>query len=214
MENYLAKHPEKQLIQSEKEITRIFISHIDNVIENERWETVLLLIDIYIKNIDKRNKFPIGYDIFPKIFEWNKKFLELEKTLQNRGNFKEKLEKSISESHFPTFKKCILRTLEKVSVKTSFFYSGGYFRAVLFPKIAKTLLYDKNLPHQFFSVFKTFIDKIEVKLEKCENKDKKDKLHKDIEKWFSKFCSIFLKIFIKCLKKNISGKSIFLKNGK
>ena len=192
----------KQSIHSEKEITRIFIQHIDNLIDHEQWYRVISLIDIYIEHLDQRSIFPVGYDIFPKLFEWNRKFLELQKTLQKRSNIKERLEKPISEKYFPTFKKYILSVLEKFSIKTNLFYSGNYFRSVLFPEVVKILLHDRSLSHQLFKVFKNFTDKIEEKLEKCENEVEKDKLQKDLESWFSKFCPIFFENIYKSPSKD------------
>ncbi len=177
-------------IHSEKEFTKLFIRHIDNLIDHEQWNEIISLIDAYIKNLDKRSIFSVKYDIFPKLFEWDRNFLILQKKLQKKNNIKERIEKSISKKYFPTLKKYTLRILEKFVIKSNSFYSGKYFRFKLFPELVKFLLYNQFLSHQLFEGFKNFIDKIEEKLEKCKNKIKKNKLKKDMESWFSNFCPV------------------------
>lgn len=56
---------------NEKIYTQIFISHIDEAITNKKFELAVVISQLYLKNIEKRNYFFIGSEILPKVLEWH-----------------------------------------------------------------------------------------------------------------------------------------------
>jgi len=54
---------------NEREFTQIFISHIDNAIEYKKFSLSIQLAQTYLNNIEKRDRFSVGYDVLPKIFD-------------------------------------------------------------------------------------------------------------------------------------------------
>ena len=56
----------------EKEFTEIFISHIDYAIKHEKFYLAQQLAGTYVKYIEKRNWYLVGYNILPKVLEWSK----------------------------------------------------------------------------------------------------------------------------------------------
>jgi hypothetical protein len=53
----------------ERTFTNIFISHIDDSISLGKFDLAVQLVQIYAKNIEKRDYFSISYEIMPKVFE-------------------------------------------------------------------------------------------------------------------------------------------------
>lgn len=57
--------------RNESDFTNIFISHIDDAIKLGKFDLAVQLAQVYINNIEKRDRFSIGYEILPKVFKWN-----------------------------------------------------------------------------------------------------------------------------------------------
>jgi len=176
---------------NEREFTKEFINHIDQAIESKKYGLAVMLAQAYEKNLDKRDRFSIGYEILPKIFEWHQKFWESEQKWLNRENYKERFLKSFSAKHFPTFKKWTASLLNKSYSKDDFFWNWHYFQQGLFPAVAKALLQDGHGPYQLFTSFKKHIDEAVVKLEKIEDEDKKQRWWNYIMGLFGSFCPMF-----------------------
>jgi len=120
---------------NEREFTKEFINHIDQAIESKRYGLAVILAQAYEKNLDKRDRFSIGYEILPKLFEWHQKFWESEQKWLNRENYKESILKAFSVKHFPTFKKWTASFLNKSYSQDDFFWNWHYFQQGLFPKL-------------------------------------------------------------------------------
>ena len=176
---------------NEREFTKEFINHVDQAIESKRYGLAVMLAQAYEKNLDKRDRFSIGYEILPKLFEWHQEFWESEQKWLNRENYKEKVLKSFSAKHFPTFKKWISGFLNKSYSKDDFFWNWHYFQQGLFPAVAKALLQDGHGPYQLFTSFKKHIDDAVSKLEKIENEDRKQRWWNYIMGLFGSFCPMF-----------------------
>ena len=176
---------------NEREFTKEFINHIDQAIESRQYGLAVMLAQAYEKNLDKRDRFSIGYEILPKLFEWHQKFWESEQKWLNRENYKERVLKSFSAKHFPTFKKWTANFLNKSYSKDDFFWNWHYFQQGLFPAVAKALLQDGHGPYQLFTSFKKHIDDAVAKLEKIEGEDKKQRWWNYIMGLFGSFCPMF-----------------------
>ena len=176
---------------NEREFTKEFINHIDQAIESKRYGLAVILAQAYEKNLDKRDRFSIGYEILPKLFEWHQKFWESEQKWLNRENYKESILKAFSVKHFPTFKKWTASFLNKSYSQDDFFWNWHYFQQGLFPAVAKALLQDGHGPYQLFTSFKKHIDEAVVKLEKIEDEEKKQRWWNYIMGLFGSFCPMF-----------------------
>lgn len=176
---------------NEREFTKEFINHIDQAIESKKYGLAVMLAQAYEKNLDKRDRFSIGYEILPKLFEWHQEFWESEQRWLNRENYKERVLKSFSAKHFPTFKKWIASFLNKGYSQDDFFWNWHYFQQELFPAVAKALLQDGHGPYQLFTSFKKHIDDAVAKLEKIEDEDKKQRWWNYIMGLFGSFCPMF-----------------------
>ena len=176
---------------NERAFTKEFINHIDQAIESNRYGLAVMLAQAYEKNLDKRDRFSVGYEILPKLFEWHQKFWESEQKWLNRENYKGRVLKSFSAKHFPTFKKWTASFLNKSYSKDDFFWNWHYFQQGLFPAVAKALLQDGHGPYQLFTSFKKHIDEAVVKLEKIEDEDNKQRWWNYIMGLFGSFCPMF-----------------------
>jgi len=176
---------------NERDFTNIFISHIDNAIKHERFELAIQLSQTYINNIEKRDRFSIGYDILPKIFEWNEFFWNEQQLWLKGYDTEKKIQSFISQKHFPTFRNWALKLYKKTNAKRERFWNWHYFGGDFFQAIIKTLLKDGHRPYQLFSSFKKHIEESEKKLEKITDEKEKEKYWHYITGLFSSFCPTF-----------------------
>lgn len=176
---------------NERDFTKVFIDHIDDVIESEQYYLVPLLAQTYQKNLNKRDQFSIGYEILPKMFEWHERLWEIEQKWLHRENIKEKIQNSFSQKHLPTFRKWVHQFLSRGYSKPDYFWNWHYFQQQFFPEISKTLLKGGHEPYQFFSAFKKYVDEAQTKLEKIEDKDRKSRWEGYIMGLFGSFCPVF-----------------------
>ncbi len=176
---------------NERDFTKEFINHIDHAIENEKYELAVTLAQTYEKNLDMRDRFSIGYEILPKLFEWHEKFWEAEQGWLNRENYKEKTQKAFSSKYFPTFKKWVLSLLNKGCAVDNFFWNWHYFLQKLFPAVSRILLQGGHEPYQLFTCFKKYIEGAEAKLEKIKDEDRKQQWWNYITGLFGSFCPVF-----------------------
>lgn len=176
---------------NERNFTSIFISHIDDAIKHGELNLAIQLSQTYVNNIEKRDRFSIGYEILPKIFEWNE-ILWNEQQLWLRGHDTEKrIQNLISQKHFPTFRSWVLKLYNKINLKRDHFWNWHYFGIEFFQAIIKVLLKDDYGPYQLFSSFKKHIEESEKKLDKIEDKKEKEKYWDYITGLFASFCPTF-----------------------
>ncbi|MBU0999513.1 hypothetical protein KKG24_04420 [Patescibacteria group bacterium] len=176
---------------NERDFTNIFISHIDNAIKHERFELAIQLSQTYINNIEKRDRFSIGYDILPKIFEWNEFFWNEQQLWLKGYDTEKKKQRFISQKYFPTFRNWALKLYKKTNAKRERFWNWHYFGGEYFQAIIKTLLKDGHGPYQLFSSFKKHIEESEKKLEKITDEKEKEKYWHYITGLFPNFCPTF-----------------------
>lgn len=117
---------------NEREFTKEFVNHIDQAIESEHYGLAVMLAQAYEKNLDKRDRFLISYEILPKLFEWHQKFWESQQKWLNKENYKEKVLNSFSTKHFLTFKKWATVFLNKSYSQDNFFLELALFSASSF----------------------------------------------------------------------------------
>jgi hypothetical protein len=176
---------------NERDFTKVFIDHIDDVIEREQYYLVPLLGQTYQKSLDKRDQFSIGYEILPKMFEWHETLWEIEQRWLRRENVKERIQNSFLQKHFPTFRKWIHQFLSRSYSKPDYFWNWHYFQQQFFPAVSKILLQGGHEPYQLFTAFKKYIDEAEAKLDKMEDGDKKERWWGYIMGLFGSFCPVF-----------------------
>lgn len=177
--------------RNEREYTLIFIGHVDDAIKSGEYGLAVELSQMYVNNIEKRDRFSLGYEILPKIFEWHEGFWEREQSWLNRENLKERVQQSISQKHFPTFKKWISKILNKSYSRPDYFWNWHFFQQVFFPAVAKALMTGWHDSYEFFTAFKKYIEEAEAKLEKIEDKDRNQRWWNYIMGLFGSFCPIF-----------------------
>lgn len=174
---------------NERDFTNIFISHINDALKYGKFELTAQLSQTYINNIDKRDRFSIGYDILPKIFEWNE-ILWNEQRLWLKGyDTEKKIQNLISQKYFPTFRNWALKIHKKFNSKRERFWNWHYFGGEFFQAIIKALL--KDGPYQLFSSFKKHIEESVEKLNKIEDEEEKRKYDYYITGLFASFCPTF-----------------------
>lgn len=184
---------------NERDFTNIFIVHIDDAIKHGELNLAIQLSQTYVKNIEKRDRFSIGYEILPKIFEWNE-ILWNEQQLWLKGYDTEKrIQNLISQKHFPTFRNWILKLYNRINSKRDRFWSWHYFGEEFFQAIIKALLKDEHGPYQLFSSFKKHVKESEKKLDKIEDEKEKEKYWHYITGLFASFCPTFFNEIDKAL---------------
>lgn len=176
---------------NERDFTNIFISHINDAINYEKFELAVQLAQTYTLNIEKRDRFSIGYDILPKVFEWNEVFWREQELWLKGYDTEKKIQDFISQKHFPTFRGWVLKLYKKTNSKREHFWNWHYFGGEFFQAIIKALLKDGHEPYQLFSSFKKHIDESEKKLDKIADEKEKEKYWHYITGLFASFCPAF-----------------------
>jgi len=176
---------------NERDFTNIFISHIDSAINYEKFELAVQLAQTYAFNIEKRDRFATGYDILPKVFEWNEIFWNEQQLWLKGYDTEKKIENFFSQKHFPTFRAWVLKLYKKINSKRDRFWNWYYFGGEFFQAIIKTLLKDRHGPYQLFSSFKKHIEESLDKLNKIEDEGERKKYDHYITGLFASFCPTF-----------------------
>ncbi len=176
---------------NERDFTKIFISHIDDAIKHRELELVIQLSQTYVNNIEKRDRFSIGYEILPKVLEWNEKLWAGEKLWLKSYDTENRIQNLISQKHLPTFRSWALKIYKKTNSKRDRFWNWHYFGGEFFQAITKTLLKDGHGPYQLFLSFKKHIDESMEKLNKIEDEKEKQKYDRYITGLFASFCPSF-----------------------
>lgn len=173
---------------NEKDFTNIFISHIDDSIKFGKFDLAVQLSQTYINNIEKRDCFSMGYDILPKVFEWNESFWNEQQLWQKAYDTEKKIQSLISQKYFPTFRAWALKLYKKTNLKRDRFWNWHYFSGDFFQAIIKMLLKEGHSPHQLFLSFKKHIEESEKKLEKITDGKENEGYWQYIIVLFSSFC--------------------------
>ena len=177
---------------NEREFTKIFMSHINDTVNYKQFDISVQLAQTYVKNIEKRDQFSVGYDVLPKILELSEVFWNEHQFYLKRYDIEEKIQKFVSHKYFPKFlKKLILNTHKKIIFKKDYFWNWDYFNKEFFQAIIKKLLQNRHNSYEIFSSFKKHIKKSEKKLEKIENEDDKERYWGYLKDLFSNFCQAF-----------------------
>lgn len=176
---------------NEREFTKIFISHIDDAIKFKKLELAIQLSQNYVNNIEKRDPFSIGNEIFPKVFEWNENFWNGQQSWIKSRSLEKRIQNFFSQKYFPTFRKWALSIFKIFGSNRDIFWNWMYFGGEFFQAVIKSLLKDEHGPYQLFTCFKQHIEDCENKLNKTENEIKKKNISTIIEKLFASFCPTF-----------------------
>jgi len=176
---------------NERDFTKIFISHIDDAIKYRELELAIQLSQTYVNNIEKRDRFSIGYEILPKVLEWNEKLWVGEKLWLKSYDTEKKIQNFISQKHFPTFRSWALKIYKKTNSKKDRFWNWHYFGREFFKAIITALLKDGHGPYQLFSAFKKHVDESIEKLNKIKDEKEKQKYNRYITGLFASFCPTF-----------------------
>jgi hypothetical protein len=176
---------------NERDFTKVFISHIDDAIKHKELELAIQLSQTYVNDIEKRDRFSIGYEVLPKVFEWNEKLWAGEKSWLKGYDTEKKIQNFISQKHLPTFRSWALKIYKKTNLKRDHFWNWNYFGREFFQAITKTLLKDGHGPYQLFSTFKKHVGESMEKLNKIEDEKEKQKYDRYITGLFASFCPTF-----------------------
>jgi hypothetical protein len=97
---------------NEGTFTKIFISHIDETIKHGKLNFTVQLAKTY--NIHQRDTYLVGYEILPKILEWNERLWNKQQLwLEGRG-IEKRIQKLLPEKQVPTFQKLALRIFKRI----------------------------------------------------------------------------------------------------
>jgi len=140
---------------NERDFTNIFISHIDDAVKHGELNLAIQLSQTYVNNIEKRDRFSIGYEILPKIFEWNEILWNEQQLWLGEYDTEKRIQNLISQKYFPTFRNWILKLYNKINSKRDRFWNWHYFGGEFFQAIIKVLFKDGHGPYQLFSSLKT-----------------------------------------------------------
>jgi len=154
-------------------------------------ELAIQLSQTYVNNIEKRDRFSIGYEILPKVLEWNEKLWVGEKLWLKSYDTEKKIQNFISQKHFPTFRSWALKIYKKTNSKKDRFWNWHYFGREFFKAIITALLKDGHGPYQLFSAFKKHVDESIEKLNKIKDEKEKQKYNRYITGLFASFCPTF-----------------------
>ena len=176
---------------NERDFTNIFIFHIDDAINYGKFELAVQLAQTYANNIEKRDRFSIGYEILPKVFEWNETFWNEQQLWLKDYDTEKRIQCFFSQKYFPTFRDWALKLYKKTNAKRERFWNWHYFGGEFFQAIIKVLLKDGHGPYQFFSSFKKHIEESEKKVDKIENEKEKEKYRLYVTGLFASFCPTF-----------------------
>lgn len=176
---------------NERDYTKIFIDHIDQAIAHGRYDLAIALAQAYEKNVDKRDRFSLGYEVLPKALQWHEQLWHLEQRWLRREDAKDKFENKISAEYFPTFKKVAVWVLNKVRKPQDYFWNWHYFQQAFIPAVSKALLYDSHGAFQLFSCLKKYVDEAESKIDSIEDGQKKERWWGYIVAFMSSFCEMF-----------------------
>lgn len=175
--------------ENEREYANIFISHIDNALKHGKLNLAIQLSQTYVSNIEKRDRFSIGFEILPKILEWNEILWNKEQSWLITYDWDKKIRKIFSEKYFPTFQKIALHIFKRVYKIEDSFWNWNYFEQEFFRNVIVSLL--NNDHYQLLTHFKKHINECENKLGKIYSEKEKQKYWYYISGVFRVFCTNF-----------------------
>lgn len=176
---------------NERNFTNIFISHIDDAINYDKFDLAVQLAQTYVNNIERRNRLSIGYEILPKVLEWNEAFWNGEELWDKSYDTENKIQKLFPQKYFSTFGNWTLKLYKKANAKREDFWNWHYFSGEFFQATIKSLLKDGHGPYQLFVCFKKHIEECEKKLDKINDEKEKGKYFHYMKGLFASFCPTF-----------------------
>ncbi len=176
---------------NERDFISIFISHVDDSIKFGKLDLTVQLAQVYVNNIEKRDSFLIGYEILPKIFEWNEILWNKQQLWLKTYDTEKRIQNFFSQKHFTTFGGWTLKIYKKLNSKSERFWNWHYFGGEFFQAIIKILLKDRHRPYQLFYSFKKHIEESEKKLGKITDEKEKENYLDYITGLFTNFCPTF-----------------------
>ncbi len=177
----------EEAINDEGEFTKIFIKHIDDAMENKRYELAVSLAQAYQKNLDKRDRFLIGDKMLPKIFQWHEKCWRAEQVLRSKEREGRPQEEFLTKA-CTTFRKWVSGLLRQRHTEEDLLWDFDPFQRELFPGVIKNSLQYHSGCHLFFEHFKKYIDEAETKLETIKDEDRHNRWWNYITNLFRVFC--------------------------
>ncbi len=176
----------------ERDFTKIFISHIDDSIKLEKFDLCVRLAQTYVKNIDNRDSFSIGYEILPKVLEWNQILWSKHQLWLKAYDMEKKVQRFFSKKYFPAFiRDLVLETYRRYNFKNERYWNWHYFGGEFFQTVVKKLIKDTHGSYEFFSAFNKHISENERRLDTAIDKIEKDKHWRYITDSFASFTPIF-----------------------
>lgn len=176
-------------MENEKVFANIFISHVDNALKYRKINLAVELSETYVNNIDKRERFSVGYEILPKVFEWNEILWNKKQLWLETYSWEKKIKEMFNEKYFSTFQKITLYVFKKVYKVEDSFWNWNYFKNIFFKKVIIILLNGDH--YQLFTQFKKHINECEDRLNKIEEEKEKKKYEYYIAGIFKVFCTNF-----------------------
>lgn len=176
---------------NERDFTSIFIQHIYDALDFEKYDLAVQLAQVYIGNIEKRDRFTVGYEILPKVFEWNEILWNKQRLWLMTYNNEKKIRDVLSQKQFLAFRDWAVKIYKKLNSHSERFWNWHYFGREFFQVITKTLLKDGYGPHQLFESFAKHVEECEKKLEKITDEKERETYWHYITGLFSSFCPVF-----------------------
>jgi hypothetical protein len=177
--------------QNELDFTKIFISHVDEALKHGDLELALELSQIYVSNIEKRERISIGYEILPKVLEWNEILWNKQQFWNKRFDSRRQSDESFLEKNLPTFSALLSRLYKKTKSEREYFWNWHYFGGEFFTIITKILLKDGHGSYQLFTEFEKHIKNSIKKLNEIENQEENKKYDQHISGLVASFCPTF-----------------------
>jgi hypothetical protein len=177
---------------NERDFTNIFVSHIADAVKFRKLDLAVQLAQIYVNNIEKRDRFSIGFEILPKVFKWNEALWNEQQLWLKSSDTEKRIQDFFPSKYFPKFfRDGAFNLYKKFYSKEEHFWNWDYFGDDFFQMIIKTLLKDTHGAYQLFASLKTHIDESEKKLDAIKDGEGKENYWRYIAGLLHSFCPTF-----------------------